>query len=179
MQGLMRYDQLRTFACVLVLGLTGISFSSLAADVTYTSFTISGVLEAKTCSFNETTRTIQLPDVDTKSLAHNSVYGTTNVAVTLDCPAGVSVVSIVPSGLPAESGDTTLFKNTGTAKNVGLRLFDNANKVMNPDGQSKATFNPDTSGGVYLFKAGYAGTGTGRVSGGSFNATVTLSLDYS
>ncbi|EPZ8357440.1 fimbrial protein [Enterobacter hormaechei] len=175
----MKFNRLQVLLHSLILGLTGVCFVSDAANITSTTFTISGVLEAKTCTFVEKTRTIQLPEVDTKSLAHNSVYGTTSVAVSLNCPAGVSVVSIIPSGTAVESGDTTLFKNTGTAKNVGLRLFDNSNNVMRPDGETKATFNPDTTAGVYVFKAGYAGTGTGRVSGGSFAATITLSLDYS
>lgn len=175
----MKFNQLRMLLCSLALGFTTVSFMSQAANITSTTFTISGVLEAKTCSFSEKIRQINLPEVDTKSLATHSVYGTTNVTITLNCPAGVSVVSIVPSGTAVESGDKTLFRNTGTAKNVGLRLFDNANNVMNPDGQTKATFNPGTTGGAYVFNAGYAGTGAGRVSGGSFAATVTLSLDYS
>lgn len=175
----MKYDQSRVLLCSLMVSLASVCFMAQAANITDSTFTISGVLKAKTCSFNEKSLTIQLPDVDTKSLAHNSVYGTSSVVVSLDCPAGVSIVSIVPSGIAVESGDITLFKNTGTARNVGLRLFDSTNNIMKPDGQNKATFNPETTGGLYNFKAGYAGTGAGRVSGGSFSTTVTLSLDYS
>lgn len=175
-----KYNALRQALHGLTLGLTFLSFPLHAANNTSTTFTITGVLEAKTCSFNEATQAINLPEVDTRSLAGSSIiHGKTNFTLTLNCSGGVSTVSIIPSGTAVANGDTTLFLNTGTAKHVGLRLLDSAGNVLTPNGQSKATFNMDTSSGMYTFSAGYAGTGTGRVSGGSFEAVVIFSLDYS
>lgn len=176
---MMKSDTLRYLFYVLALGLTTLSGSVQAATVTSTTFTISGVLEAKTCSFHESSRSIQLPDVDTRTLNSNAISGSTKFPLILDCQKGVSVVSIVPSGTPVESGDKTLFLNSGSAKNVGLRLLDTAGNVLTPDGQRKATFEAQESGGLYIMTVGYAGTGSGRVSGGSFLSVVTFSLDYS
>lgn len=170
---------LKKLLCASLIGLPVLSNIVQAANVTSTTFTISGILEAKTCSFNEASRTIQLPDVDTRSLNSNAISGLTKLTLALECQRGVSVVSIVPSGTPVESGDSTLFLNSGSAKNVGLRLLDKAGNVLTPDGQSKATFDAEIAGGAYVFTVGYAGTGGGRASGGSFQAVVTFSLDYS
>ncbi|EBY6849593.1 fimbrial protein [Salmonella enterica subsp. enterica] len=176
---MMKNNQLRILACSLALGLSCVSFFSHAANITYNTFTITGILEAKTCSFVNKTQTVDLVEVGTKELINNKEYGMTPVKIELDCPAGVSVVSLIPSGLAPESGDSTLFRNTGTAKNVGLRLYDNMKNIMKPDGLSRATFNPALSANTYTFQAGYARTNTARVTAGSFNAVVTLSLDYS
>lgn len=175
----MKYNIFYNLFYTLAMGLLVLSNPLQAANLASTSFTISGILEAKTCSFNETSRTIQLPEVDTQTLNGNAISGSTKFALKLNCQKGVSIVSIVPSGTPVESGDTTLFMNSGSAKNVGLRLLDNGNNVLTPDGQSKATFDAQTSGGVYVVTVGYAGTGSGRVSGGSFLSVVTFSLNYS
>ena len=166
-------------ACSVVLGLSGISFASLA-DVTSTVFTIGGVIRAKTCSFADTTMDVRLPDVDTVSLAKNNVSSAKNFSIELNCESGVSTVSIIPTGMAVESGDTTLFRNTGTASNVGLRLYDSSKNVLTPDGKSKVTLSPNGDSNVLvIFSAAYAGTGSGRVNGGSFLSSVTLSLDYS
>ena len=170
---------LRYLLCGLVLGLPALSIPVHAENVTSTTLTISGVLEAKTCSFNETNRTINLPEVDTRTLSSTAISVTTKFGLVLNCPTGVHLVSIVPSGTPVENGDTSLFVNGGSAQNVGLRLLDNAGNVLTPDGQSKATFDADASGGMYVMTVGYVGTGSGRASGGSFLSVVTFSLEYS
>ena len=143
-------------------------------------FTITGVVEAKTCVFNDTALTIDLPEVDTRSLASASVVkGKTYFSMKLVCSNGVSEVNIIPSGTAVSNGDSTLFLNIGSAKNVGLRLLDNTDNVLMPNGQSKATFDFNETGGTYNFSAGYSGTGAGRVSGGTFQAVVNFTLDYS
>ncbi|MBA7843250.1 fimbrial protein [Klebsiella sp. RHBSTW-00484] len=177
---MIKNNTLRKLMYGMALGLPSLSFPLQAANITSTQFTITGVLEAKTCSFTEATQTINLPDVNTRSLAtSNGIHGKTEFSLTLNCSGGVSGVSITPSGTAVGSGDRTLFINTASARNVGLRLLDNSGKVLTPDGQSKVTFSFDESGGKYTFAAGYAGTGTGRVSGGSFQTVVTFSLSYS
>lgn len=175
----MKSNILRYLFSALALSFTILSNSLKATNISSTTFTISGVLEAKTCTFNETSRTIQLPDIDTKTINNNNISGSTKLALMLDCQKGVSLVSIVPLGKPVEHGDTTLFLNTGSAKNVGLRLLDNAGNIMTPDGRSKAKFDVQTSGGVYIMSVGYAKTGNGRASGGTFQSVVTFFLDYS
>ncbi|WP_174348883.1 fimbrial protein [Lelliottia aquatilis] len=172
----MKLNSLRRVLYALALGLPSLTFP-VAANIT---FTITGVLEAKTCAFNETTRTVDLPEVDTRSLSNsNGIYGKTDFTLTLNCSGGVAEVNIIPSGTSVTGGDTSLFLNTGSAKNVGLRLLDSADNVLTPSGQSKATFDFNDTGGIYTFSAGYSSTGTGRVSGGSFQTVVTFSLEYS
>lgn len=151
-----------------------------AANITSTEFTITGVLEAKTCSFNETTLTVDLPDVDTRSLNNtNIIQGKTDFTLSMNCSGGVSSINIIPSGSAVTIGDSTLFLNTNSARNVGLRLLDKDGNTLTPDGQKKISINYDESGGKYMFSAGYAPTGSGRVSGGSFKTVVTFALDYS
>ena len=177
---MVKHNALRQLLYGMALGLPSLSFPLQAANITSTEFTITGVLEAKTCSFSEATQTINLPDVNTRSLvSSNAIHEKTKFTLMLNCSGGVSEISIIPSGTAVGSGDTTLFMNTASARNVGLRLLDNAGNVLTPNGQSKVTFNFDESGGQYTFIAGYAGTGAGRVSGGSFQTVVTFSLDYS
>ncbi|EPN4106315.1 TPA: fimbrial protein [Enterobacter hormaechei] len=164
----------------LAFGMLFLNSNLYAANITSTNFTITGVLEAKTCSFNETSLSIDLPEVDTRSLNNsNSIQGEQFFTLQLNCNGGVNEVNITPSGMAVANGDSTLFLNTGTAKNVGLRLLDRAGNILTPDGQRKVTINYQETEGKYTFSAGYARTGAGRVSGGLFLATVTFSLDYS
>ncbi|MGM8844765.1 fimbrial protein [Enterobacter roggenkampii] len=168
-----------------IFGLTAIGMPVLnsdlyAANITSTQFTITGILEAKTCTFNETALTVDLPEVDTRSLNNsNTIQGKTDFTLSLNCSGGVTTVNITPQGSAMSNGDNTLFLNTASAKNVGLRLLDNNGNVLMPNGQKKVTINYEQTNGTYKFSAGYAATGSGRVSGGSFQALVTFSIDYS
>lgn len=151
-----------------------------AANKTSMSFKITGVLEAKTCSFEGTSLSFELPEVNTRSLNNsNSIQKTTFIPLLIDCSSGVTSVIIRPYGTAVSNGDKTLFLNTHSAKNVGLRLLDKYGNILTPDGQTKVEFNYRESGGRYTFMAGYAATGGGRVSGGSFQSLVTFSLTYS
>jgi type 1 fimbria pilin len=151
-----------------------------AANITSTQFTITGVLEAKTCSFNETSFSVDLPEVDTSSLNNsNAIQGITDFTLKMNCSGGVKTVNITPSGTAVTNGDSTLFQNTSSAKNVGLRLLDANGNILIPDGKKKVTINYEQSSGTHKFSAGYAATGSGRVTGGSFQSLVTFSIDYS
>ena len=164
----------------LTLYLLSLNFTVQAANITSTAFVITGVLEAKTCTFNETTRSIDLPEVDTRSLVgSNSIQGKTDFTLSINCSGGVTEVNITPSGMAVSNGDSSLFLNTSSARNIGLRLLDNTGGGLKPDGSSKITINYNESGGKYTFSAGYAETGAGRVSGGLFQALVVFSLEYS
>ncbi|HDC4619760.1 fimbrial protein [Enterobacter asburiae] len=169
----------------VIFGLTAIGMPVLnshlyAANITSTQFTITGILEAKTCSFNETALTVDLPEVETRTLNNsNSIQGKTEFTLSLNCTGGVTSVSITPSGTAISSGDNTLFLNTMSAQNVGLRLLDKNGNILTPNGQKKVSFDYFGSGGKYTFSAGYAATGVGRVSSGSFQAIVNFRLDYS
>lgn len=164
----------------MTFGMAVMNSNLYAANITSTQFTITGVLEAKTCSFNETSLSIDLPEVDTRSLNNsNSIQGEQLFTLQLNCNGGVNEVNITPSGVAVANGDSTLFLNTSTAKNVGLRLLDSSGNILTPDGQRKVAISYQEKEGKYTFSAGYARTGAGRVSGGSFTATVTFSLDYS
>ncbi|HGN8724086.1 TPA: fimbrial protein [Enterobacter bugandensis] len=150
---------------------------TLAASL---QFKLTGVVEAKTCVFNDTNLVIDLPEVGTRNLSSASgVQGKTYFTVKLACSNSVSKVNIIPSGTAVVKGDTTLFQNTGTAKNVGLRLLDSADNILAPNSQSKVTFDYNETGGMYTFSAGYLGTGSERVSGGSFQTVVNFTLEYS
>ncbi|WP_421512187.1 fimbrial protein [Enterobacter sp. JS8-1] len=169
----------------VIFGLTAIGMPVLnshlyAANITSTQLTITGFLEAKTCSFNETALTVDLPEVDTRSLNNsNTIQGKTEFPLSMNCSGGVTSINIIPSGTAVTNGDNTLFLNTASARNVGLRLLDNNGNVLMPNGQKKVTINYEQTNGTYKFSAGYAATGSGRVSGGSFQALVTFSIDYS
>jgi type 1 fimbria pilin len=170
----------RNVLCILTLGASFLGRPLNAANVTSTQFTITGVLEVKTCSFNETTLTIDLPEVDTRSLNNaNSIQGKTDFTLSMNCSEGITSVSITPSGTAVSNGDTTLFLNTGSADNIGLRLLDNKGNMLKPDGQDMIAIDYEASGGKYTFSAGYAVTGAGRASGGSFQAVVSFLLNYS
>ena len=180
---MIKHNLLQQLVYGLALGLHFPSVPLHAANIASTTFTLTGVLEAKTCSFEEASLTVELPEVDTRSLVSNhGVHGTTNFTLALNCSHNVSEVRIIPSGTAVESGDNTLFQNTGTAGNVGLRLL-SGRQVLTPDGQSQITVDwyDRNNNGPYIryFTAGYAGTGAGRVNGGSFQTVVTFSLDYS
>ncbi|MDO2449593.1 fimbrial protein [Enterobacter vonholyi] len=173
-------NALRRVIFGLAFGMPFLNSHLYAENITSTQFTITGVLEANTCSFNETALTVNLPEVDTRTLNNsNAIQGETEFTLSINCNDGVKVVSITPSGAAVSSGDSTLFLNTSTAKNVGLRLLDKDGSVLTPDGQKKATIKYDESDGKYAFSAGYAATGSGKVSGGAFKALVTFLLEYS
>ncbi|MCU6396988.1 fimbrial protein [Enterobacter quasiroggenkampii] len=166
--------------CILSLGTPFLCVPLNAANITSTQFTISGVFEVKTCSFNETTLIIDLPEVDTRSLNNtNAIQGKTDFTLSMNCSEGITSVSITPSGTAVSSGDTTLFLNTGSADNIGLRLLDSKGNILNPNNQDMIAIDYEESGGKYTFSAGYSATGTGRVSGGSFQTVVSFLLNYS
>ncbi|HII4349948.1 TPA: fimbrial protein [Enterobacter cloacae] len=164
----------------LVIGMPFLNTHLYAANVTSTQFTITGVLEAKTCSFNETALTVNLPEVDTRSLNNsNAIQGETYFTLIVNCSGGVSIVDITPSGSAISNGDSSLFQNSQSAQNVGLRLLDKDGNILAPDGQKKVNFDYISSGGKYTFSAGYVATGAGRVTGGGFQSIITFFLDYS
>lgn len=164
----------------LAFGIPVLNSQLYAANITSTQLTITGVLEAKTCSFNETSFSVDLPEVDTRSLNNsNAIQGITDFTLKINCSGGVNTVNITPSGTAVTYGDSSLFQNTSSAKNVGLRLLDANGNVLMPDGKKKVTINYEQSSGTYKFSAGYAATGSGRVTGGSFQSLVTFSIDYS
>ena len=174
------YDALRRIIYGMVLGYTLLSPPLNAANITSTQFTITGILEAKTCSFTETSFSVTLPEVDTRSLNNsNSIQGSTFVPLSFNCSGGVTSLSIKPYGTAVLTGDKTLFLNTNSAKNVGLRLLDKYGNILTPDGQTEVTFDYLGSGDKYTFTAGYAATGSGRVSGGGFQSMVTFTMTYS
>ncbi|MCU6161484.1 fimbrial protein [Enterobacter bugandensis] len=169
----------------VIFGLAAIGMPVLnshlyAANMTSTQFTITGILEAKTCSFNETALTVNLPEVDTRSLNNsNAIQGKTYFTLTVNCSGGVSTVDITPSGSAISNGDNSLFQNSQSAQNVGLRLLDKDGNILTPDGQKKVSIDYTASGGKSTFSAGYVATGTGRVTGGGFQSIITFLLDYS
>ncbi|HDR2546276.1 TPA: fimbrial protein [Enterobacter ludwigii] len=164
----------------LLFGMPFLNQHLYAANVTSTQFTVTGVLEAKTCSFNESALTVDLPEVDTHTLNNsNDIQGKTQFTLSINCSGGVTSVNITPSGVTVSGGDSTLFLNTSTARNVGLRLLDKNGNILTPDGQKKVTFEYSASGGKYTFSAGYAPTGSGRVTGGAFQSVIEFTLNYS
>ncbi|MRI48207.1 fimbrial protein [Enterobacter ludwigii] len=164
----------------LLFGMPFLNQHLYAANITYTQFTIKGILEDKTCSFNETALTIDLPEVDTRTLNNNNaIQGKTEFTLSLNCSGSVTSVNIIPSGTPISNSDDTLYSNIGTSRNVGLRILDKNGNSLKPDGQNKVSFDYYESSGKYTFTAGYVATGTGRVSGGSFKSIVTFSVEYS
>ncbi|MFZ5271573.1 fimbrial protein [Enterobacter asburiae] len=174
------YETLRRIIYGMVMGYTFLSSPLNADNITSTQFTITGVLEAKTCAFNETSSSVTLPEVDTLSLnSSNSIQGSTFFPLSFNCNGGVTSISIKPYGSAVSNGDKTLFLNTNSAKNVGLRLLDKYGNILTPDGQTEVTFNYQGSSDKYTFTAGYAATGSGRVSGGTFQSMVIFTMTYS
>ncbi|MCW5001473.1 fimbrial protein [Enterobacter roggenkampii] len=164
----------------LAFGMPFLNSTLYAANITSTQFTITGVLEAKTCSFNGNPLTVELPEVDTRSLNNNhSIQGKTDFTLSINCSGGVTSVYITPYGTPNLNGDSTLFLNIKSAQNVGLRLLDENGNILTPDGTRKVKIEYDESGGKYTFSAGYEPTGSGRVSGGGFQSLVEFTLNYS
>ena len=154
--------------------MTSLTASAETGDTAAINVTIKAI--ARTCAFEQEIYTTNLPAVGTEAFLTAGIAGVTEVPVTLNCQNGVENVSIVPSGHAAE-GDVTAFKNTGTAKNVGLRLLDSHNGVLTPDGDSLVRLSPAEGQASYTFRAGYVPTG-GPVSAGTFLAQVSLSVAY-
>ncbi|WP_413504031.1 fimbrial protein [Serratia grimesii] len=154
--------------------------SVLAATGDKAQINITINVTARTCSFDNSTPMIQLEDVSTAKFRHSgtSMVSGKNVDIDIQCGSGIENVKIVPTGLSA-AGDATAFANTGSAKNVGLRLMAyQGSAMLYPDGSAYVTVSPSDGVGSYRFKAGYVATG-GPVRAGDFMAVVNLSFDYS
>lgn len=171
-------NTIRLTILTLIFSLQLKNYPLHAANITSTQFKITGVLEAKTCSFNEASLSVDLPEMDTRSLNNsNTIQGKTDFTLTLNCSTSVSTVEITPSGTAISNGDNSLFQNSKSAKNVGLRLLDKNGNILTPDGQKKVSFDYFESGGKYTFSAGYFPSGAGRVTGGGFQSIITFLLN--
>lgn len=139
--------------------------------------TISGTVVSKTCAFDDTTSTVILDDIGSREFTDATARKLTDVLVSITCGAGVTSVNIVPSGIEDETNNT-LFRNTGDATGVGLRLQNESGTAMLPSGSTNVSVVPASGKGSYTFRAGYVATAPGEVTGGSFLSQVTLNFDY-
>lgn len=136
-----------------------------------------GEVKNRTCQFDKTTYSVELPPVASGAFNHAEVIGRGAFSVTLTCGDAVTLIDLVASGA-ADDNNPDLFKNTGSAKNVGLRLFDNEDRVLTPSGLEPVTVTPEAQRINYNFSAAYAATGAGKVAPGNFISAVDLTINY-
>lgn len=170
-------------ASLLLAGLTGQTHAatgdSVAVNITIT-------VTAPTCEFDKLSDTVQLDTVRVEDFTKGDrIVGIKDVPVSITCN-NLDAVKIKATGVPAYSSrspavtDTTLFHNTGTAKNIGLAFMDASNNPLSSaDGNNSVVVTPTEGKTTYVFKAGYGAIQAGGgVSGGSFQSSVNLTFNY-
>ncbi|MBJ8986873.1 type 1 fimbrial protein [Citrobacter koseri] len=159
----------------VALVLVAFPYLSIAADNPTAIITISGTVVSKTCSFDSTSHSVILDEISVGEFTDNSIKAPRQFPISISCGSGVQSVEIIPSGEP-DPNDSTAFRNTASAENVGLRLHDDNNQVLSPQGSS-VTIIPDNGSGSYMFTAGYVATGDDIIEGG-FSSMVNLEFKY-
>lgn len=170
----------KVFIKCLVAGAAILSIAShaLAANPSMTVTFTWPAMPYPTCTFNDETQTVILDDITSKTFTDTGVRNVTSFTVGIMCEAGITAVSVVPTGTP-DSNDDTAFSNTGSSEHVALRLLDKDSRVLLPDGSTRVNVVPtDSREASYTFSAGYVATAAGEVTPGSFASTVTLSFEY-
>ncbi|WP_432224911.1 fimbrial protein [Enterobacter wuhouensis] len=152
---------------------------TVSAEVKTGTFNISATVRAPTCSFSEANKVVTLDDVNEMDFNDSSIHGEKEVKVALSCQYALfgNVVNLIPEGI-ADSVDSSAFQNTGTAKNIALRLQDKDSNIVTPDKTTSIPVTVTNNEGSYTFKLGYVATTPGEVIGGTFTSTVILSLKY-
>lgn len=141
------------------------------------SFTVTAQVIRATCSFSVAEQLVTLPGISTLMLTDTSPKNIKNFSIELSCGSGVKAFYLIPSGTPDDINPSD-FANTGSAKNIALRLFDKDGNILRPDGTSKVSVIPADKVGNYTFKAGYVATKPNSVTGGSFVSLVNLNIEY-
>lgn len=147
----------------------------------------------RTCNFDKTTDTVTLDTVRVEDFINSKkIIGIKDVPVGIKCSSDVDTVKIKVSGEPAVDNNGAshpdYFRNTGSAKNIGLAFMDISGNPLSAGagaGENSVAVRLD-NGGVasYTFKAGYtalvpaARNGGQYISGGDLQSSVNLTFDY-
>lgn len=170
-------------ACIFMSGSVGSAYSA-TGDKTTITLTIN--VTARTCQFDKASQSVELAPVRVEDFMHTSgIFAHKEVPVGISCSSNIDTVKINVKGEPAQSDNNVvhpaLFRNTGSAKNIGLAFMDKNKKQISSvagDGDS-VEVELENGKATYLFWAGYGAlTGIPHVSGGSFASSVNLTFDY-
>ncbi|RHH96550.1 type 1 fimbrial protein [Enterobacter cloacae] len=179
-------------ACIFMSGTFGSAYSA-TGDSTTITLTIN--VTARTCQFDKTSQSVELNPVRTEDFLNASnVIAIKEVPVGISCSSNVDTVKIKVKGTAAyfstnEGGGVggigipDLFKNTGTAKNIGLAFMDkDENSLISmpagSSGSDHVVVELENGQATYVFKAGYRAMSDFPVTGGSFASSVNLTFDY-
>jgi len=147
----------------------------------------SGQFVHATCSINQSSVDVRLPDADTTAFASGigAVTLAKPFALSLDCASGATVlITLTDSVNPANRSDTLTLSNDSTAKGVGIQVLNSTQMPVSFGADSAAPGNanqwslgssPDGTLQVPL-SARYVRTGT--VSAGSVKALATFTMSY-
>lgn len=147
---------------------------------------LNGSLINQTCVINggAPSFTVTLPKVSVSSLnAANQSAGTTNFTITLTgCTADVGARAYFESGAGVDASTNRLI-NTGTAKNVQVRLLNAAGGTLQAGlgtgAQNSGNYVPIVAGQATLvYGARYVTTYAGAATPGTVRASVTYYLEY-
>ncbi|MGT3828533.1 fimbrial protein [Enterobacter kobei] len=175
--------------CILLSGVTGNAYSA-TGDTTAINITIN--VKARTCQFDKASQTVELSPVRVGDFVNTlQVIAVKEVPVGIKCSSSVDTVKIKVSGTPAYFATDpvggslipNLFRNTGTAKNIGLAFMDKNSKPLSAieesgGGIDYVAVEPENGQATYVFKAGYQAMSDYPVTGGTFASSVNLTFDY-
>lgn len=169
----------------LVISVAVVTFACLggAACADDSVITVRGEVVAEPCTVasNSANMTIDFGRVSAKDMqtagnATNYVYpsGSSNISLS-SCPAGTRTVTAKFIGTP-DPNDSTLFKNTGTASNLGIWLvIGGSHTAITPGSTRTATV---TNSAASFNVAAKLYTKNGGVTAGTVSATISVALSY-
>lgn len=158
---------------------SGSGFGSIQAPNAISLSTITS-----SCTLSSYNLTVALPTVSRSAFAAGigSTAGRALIPLTITCPSGLSStglslgVSYNPS-TTAGVQNPTVIASTGTATNVGVRLYDSAGNGLTSGTAARITNAIAAGPYTSVLSASYVSTGT-PVGPGTVNSTATIFLEY-
>ncbi|MBS1204907.1 MAG: Fimbrial protein [Proteobacteria bacterium] len=146
-----------------------------------TTITITGTVIDNTCTLNTNNAIFTLPDVSIREFdgKANVERGSVAVPITFtNCGADLKAITVKISGTPDDAIPGTIFKNTGSAVGVGVRLYDTDDWPFKPDGSSNAvSIKPNNGAASTTYTAKYVST-SANIKAGSVSTVITAVFTY-
>ncbi|HGM5490612.1 TPA: fimbrial protein [Serratia fonticola] len=161
---------------LLIMVASPMSWAVQAANINIAGNVVASACNVASESVSQDIDFGQLRSTDLKDAGTATVWQPFTVKLT-HCPLSTSKVTVTFSGSPS-TDDPALFANSGTAKNVGVQVVQDANKMLVQGNGSSMTVNVDAQHEATYALAARVYSVNGDTVAGTLSSVVVMNFTY-